>query len=117
MALFARLVSFFLVVLFVQSGLALGSTADTVAGTAPAPASTNMVIAKAEPDSGKKKSASEKVWRSQELSLLAIGLGVGDVDGDGKNEIVVASPSTVYLYRFSENTLSLLTEYSAGSLK
>jgi hypothetical protein len=117
MALFARLVSFFLVVLFVQSGLALGSTADTVAGTTPAPASTNMVIAKAEPDSGKKKSASEKVWRSQELSLLAIGLGVGDVDGDGKNEIVVASPSTVYLYRFSENTLSLLTEYSASSLE
>lgn len=117
MALFARLVSFSLVVLFAQSGLALGSMVDTVAGTTLAPASTNMVIAKAEPDSGKKKSASEKLWRSQELSLLAIGLGVGDVDGDGKNEIVVASPSTVYLYRFSENTLSLLTEYSAGSLE
>ena len=42
---------------------------------------------------------------------------MGDVDGDGKNEIVIASPSTVYLYRFSENTLSLLTEYSAGSLE
>jgi hypothetical protein len=85
MALFARLVSFSLVILFAQSGLALGSMVDTVAGTTLAPASTNVVIAKAEPDSEKKKSATEKVWRSQELSLLAIGLGVGDVDGDGKN--------------------------------
>ncbi len=76
-----------------------------------------LLLAKDEPDAGKKKSSEEKIWRSQELSMLCIGLGVGDVVGDGKNEIVVAGPSSVYLYRFSENTLSLLTEYSAGSLE
>lgn len=75
------------------------------------------VVSKSETDSDSKKPGSERVWRSQELSLLAIGLGVGDVDGDGKNEIVVAGPSTIYLYKFSENNLALVTEYSAGSLE
>ncbi len=118
MALFARLVSFLLVALFVQVGFALSSKADSAVGTTPTSASPNMVVAKAEAaDSGKKQNASEKVWRSEELSLLGIGLGVGDVEGNGKNLIVVASPSTVYLYRFSENTLGLITEYSAGSLE
>ncbi|MGC8657997.1 MAG: hypothetical protein ACP5U1_02890 [Desulfomonilaceae bacterium] len=79
--------------------------------------SSTVLMAKDEPDSGKKKSSEEKVWRSEELSMLAIGLGVGDVTGDGKNAIVVAGPSSVYLYRFSENRMSLLTEYSAGSLE
>jgi hypothetical protein len=75
------------------------------------------VVSKSETDSDSKKPGSERVWRSQELSLLAIGLGVGDVDGDGKNEIVVAGPSTIYLYKFSDNNLTQVTEYSAGSLE
>ncbi len=39
-----------------------------------------------------KKSEADRVWRSQELSTLAIGMGVGDVDGDGANEIVLIDP-------------------------
>ncbi|MDA8408442.1 MAG: hypothetical protein M0T73_16495, partial [Deltaproteobacteria bacterium] len=71
MALFARLVSFLLVALFVQVGFALSSKADSAVGTTPTSASPNMVVAKAEAaDSGKKQNASEKVWRSEELSLL-----------------------------------------------
>lgn len=59
----------------------------------------------------------EKVWKSQELGLLGIGMGVGDLDGDGKNEVVIIDPSTVYAYRFIAGKLSTLAEYSAGSLE
>lgn len=65
----------------------------------------------------KRNSGSAKVWRSEELSLLGIGLGVGDVDGDGNNDIVIIAPSTVYLYRVAGGDLSLVTEYSAGTLE
>lgn len=60
---------------------------------------------------------SDKVWRSQELSLLGIGMGIGDVDGDGQNEIVVIGPGDVYLYRMDQGQLNLVAEYSAGSLE
>lgn len=67
--------------------------------------------------STKKNSDGDKVWKSEELEMLAVGMGIGDVDGDGKNEIVVIDPSTVYLYRMDENKLKLVTQYSAGSLE
>jgi hypothetical protein len=67
---------------------------------------------------GKTKSADgDKVWRSEDLEILGIGMGVGDLDGDGNNEIVIISPSTVYVYRVAQARLDLVAEYAAGSLE
>ncbi len=57
------------------------------------------------------------MWRSEDLDILGIGMGVGDLDGDGNNEVVIISPSTVYVYRVTQGRLDLVTEYSAGSLE
>ncbi|MGB6063743.1 MAG: hypothetical protein WBG50_02980 [Desulfomonilaceae bacterium] len=64
-----------------------------------------------------KQSQTERIWRSQELGILAIGVGVGDVVGDGTNQIVLIDPNTIYLYRFSPEKLELLAQYSARPLE
>ena len=56
-------------------------------------------------------------WKSRELNVLAIGMGVGDVTGDGKNDVVVLGPSSVYLYRFEAGMLTLVTEYGVSPLE
>lgn len=118
MALCAKLISLIFLISLLHVGFALGATNALPAATHNSLQHINgLMMAKAEPDSAQKKKVTEKVWRSQELSMLGIGLGVGDIEGNGKNEIVIAGPSTVYLYRFSENTMTLVTEYSAGSLE
>lgn len=48
---------------------------------------------------------------------MGIGLGIGDVDGDGKNEVVIIDPSTVYLYRFEGSKLDLVTQYTPSALE
>lgn len=58
-----------------------------------------------------------QAWRSEELPILGIGMGIGDVDGDGKNDVVIISPSAVHLYQISGGAMTLLTEYSAGNLE
>src|SRR5271157_2360647 len=56
------------------------------------------------------KGGTSNLWQSEELSILGIGLGIGDLDGDGQNEIVIADPSNVYVYRLAENKLAKLAE-------
>ncbi len=59
----------------------------------------------------------EKVWRSQELNMLAIGMSCGDIDGDGQNEIAVIDPQRVTVFRLSSDKLVPLAEYSASPLE
>lgn len=64
-----------------------------------------------------KADEAEKVWRSEDLDILGVGMGVGDLDGDGNNEIVIISPSTVYVYKVAQGRLDLITEYSPNALE
>lgn len=62
-------------------------------------------------------SPADKVWRSQELDLLSVGLACADLDGDGRNEIAIIDPHTVYVYRMTGDKLIPMAEYSAGALE
>jgi hypothetical protein len=87
--------------------------------------SRSLVTAEAQaqtPDSSRSaskpaKGGASNLWQSEELNILGVGLGIGDVDGDGQNEIVIAEPSTIHVYRLTENKLAKLAEYSAGTLE
>jgi hypothetical protein len=72
---------------------------------------------KSSADTRSRLTETEKVWKSQELDMLAVGLAIGDVDGDGQNEVAVADPHAVHVYRVSDGKMSQLAEYSAGSLE
>jgi hypothetical protein len=63
------------------------------------------------------RSGRDRPWKSQELNTIGIGLSIGDVNGDGKNEIVVIDPSTVYVYSLAEKKLKLLAEHSVRPLE
>jgi len=84
---------------------------------------TRAVVTETQPQNkllsevGGKNTSTDKVWKSQELDMLATGLGIGDMDGDGQNEVAVIDPHAVYVYRVSTGKMSLIAEYSAGSLE
>jgi hypothetical protein len=81
------------------------------------PALLMVASAKGEAQANSKgKAGADHEWKSDELNILGIGFAVGDVDGDGKKEIVIIDPATVYVYKLSGNKLALVAQYSAGSL-
>ena len=86
----------------------------------PGPSSNVLLAARSDMSAGSPRTmvgASDKVWRSQELSMLAIGMSCGDIDGDGQNEIAIIGPHTVTAFRFSSGKLVSLAEYSANTLE
>jgi hypothetical protein len=50
-----------------------------------------------------------------DVPLDARGLGVGDVDGDGRNEVVVADSTNVFVYRLEGGELQQLAQYTGKS--
>lgn len=50
-------------------------------------------------------------WRSPSFPVAIIGMDVGDVDGDGKNEVVYASPTAVYVARVENGAFRRLAKY------
>jgi hypothetical protein len=95
--------------------------AKSINSTGPSPQTIGMLAKNSSETAtktpGKTEGREEKVWRSQELSMLAVGLGIGDVDNDGQNEIVVADPSAVYVYRLNSSKLDQIAEFSVRPLE
>ncbi|MDY6850922.1 MAG: FG-GAP-like repeat-containing protein [Thermodesulfobacteriota bacterium] len=50
-------------------------------------------------------------WRSPSFPMAIVGMDVGDVDGDGKNEVVYASPTAVYVARLENGVFRRLAKY------
>ncbi len=60
---------------------------------------------------------SKNVWRGADLNLLAVGMAVADVTGDGKNDIVLIDPNTVYLYDFVDKRMILLSSFNRSAME
>ncbi|MGE4264915.1 MAG: FG-GAP repeat domain-containing protein [Desulfovibrio sp.] len=54
-------------------------------------------------------------WQSQSLRFASANMVVGDFVGDKKNRVIVASPTTLHAYEFSQNTLKPLGEHLLGA--
>jgi len=53
-------------------------------------------------------------WQSQTVSLPVTSMAIADVNGDGRQELVLASPREIGIYQQAEGSLRLLKSYKAG---
>ena len=52
------------------------------------------------------------VWRSQEMAGSIFGMDIGDLDGDGKNEVVLAAPDKIMVYKREAQGLRPIATYN-----
>jgi TolB-like protein len=57
---------------------------------------------------------SPNMWKSPNYKYLINGMSVGDVDGDGRLEIVVVSPNTIYIYRHQDERFIEIARQKTG---
>ncbi|WP_028323908.1 FG-GAP-like repeat-containing protein [Desulfatirhabdium butyrativorans] len=50
------------------------------------------------------------IWKSPKFDMEIRSIAAGDVDGDGREEIVVAGDKGLFVYRYAEGKLTLLTQ-------
>jgi TolB-like protein len=55
-----------------------------------------------------------EVQKVQGFKVQIVSLDVGDVDGDGKNELVLADKSKVYIYKWENNAFALFKTVEGG---
>jgi TolB-like protein len=58
---------------------------------------------------------SPNMWKSPNFKYLVNGMSVGDADGDGRLEVVVVSPDTIYIYRYQEKRFIEIARQKTGS--
>ncbi len=57
----------------------------------------------------------KEFWMSQKIPTEFKGMDIGDVNNDGSNEILVIDKNAVYIYRKTENELTLLEKIKGKS--
>lgn len=57
---------------------------------------------------------SDRYWRSPRLRGIINSVAVADIDGDGKNELLIAFPTSIRFYRLTGNTFQLMYEFKNG---
>ncbi len=54
-------------------------------------------------------------WKGRNYDFLINGIDVGDVDKDGMQEVVVAAPQKILIYRFAQQRQQTIAEIDAGA--
>lgn len=79
-------------------------------GTRAGPANESFVLAREGVPSGR---GGQKSYSFDKVAFR--GMSVADVDGDGKNEVVLITPTEVIVYRFENNRMREFTRFDGGA--
>ena len=60
------------------------------------------------------QSALGTAWKSRNFKMAIEGLDIGDVDGDGKNEVVFMTETSIFVYRYMNDRFVKVTEIESG---